>query len=311
MMARLATLAPSVVALLLGLGLAFWMVGLVSRTKARVAGRVGAPLVQCYRDAIKLLGKAAVYSRTTTALFKASPVVSLATVLAALAMVPLGDVEAVVHFSGDLFAVGGLLALGRFGTMLAALDTGSPFEGMGASREAQFGALLEPVFLITLAALSRLTGATSLTEMMHVLHRMDATTTLPVVLPLVAALGVAYLVENARMPVDDPTTHLELTMIHEVMILDHSGPDLAFLEYAAALKQWLFAALLVGVLLPIAGVSGWASLAWGVAGIASVSIAVGTIESSMARLRFRNVPGLILGAGAASVVAFLLTGMVR
>jgi len=307
----LQSLAPSLIALLLGLGLAFWMVGLISRTKARFAGRAGPPLVQRYRDAIKLLGKSAVYSRTTTAIFKASPVISLATALVALAMVPLGEVEAVLHFDGDLFVVAGLLALGRFGTMLAALDTGSPFEGMGASREAHFGALLEPVFLITLAALARLTGVTSLTDMMQALHRMDAATTLPVVVPLVAALGIAYLVENARMPVDDPTTHLELTMIHEVMILDHSGPDLAFIEYAAALKQWLFAALLVGVLLPIVGISVWASLGLGIVGIGIVSVAVGMVESTMARLRLLNVSGLILGAGAASVVAFLLTGMVQ
>jgi len=307
----LMTRLPSLVSLVLALGLALWMQGLLARTKARFAGRAGAPLTQRYRDVLKLLGKHAVYSRTTSALFKASPIIALATTLVALSMVPLGEVEAVVHFEGDLFVVAGLLALGRFITMLAALDTGSPFEGMGASREAHFGALLEPVFLISLLALARLTGASSLTSMMHALHRMDAATTLPVVVPLVAALGVAYLVENSRMPVDDPTTHLELTMIHEVMILDHCGPDLAFIEYASALKQWLFAALLVGVLLPIAGVPVWTSVAAGVAGIAGVSVAVGVVESNTARLRLLNVPGLILGAGAASVVAFLLTGMVH
>ncbi|NOY91287.1 MAG: hydrogenase [Deltaproteobacteria bacterium] len=307
----LTTLLPSLVSLALALGLALWMLGLLARTKARFAGRAGAPLMQRYRDVFKLLGKGAVYSRTTSAIFKASPIVALATTLVALSMVPLGEVEAAVHFDGDLFVVAGLLALGRFITMLAALDTGSPFEGMGASREAHFGALLEPVFLISLLALARLTGASSLTDMMQALHRMDAASTLPVVVPLVAALGVAYLVENSRMPVDDPTTHLELTMIHEVMILDHCGPDLAFIEYAAALKQWLFAALLVGVVLPIASVPVWASVAVGVAGIAVVTVAVGVVESSMARLRLLNVPGLILGAGAASVVAFLLTGMVH
>lgn len=307
----LMTSLPSWLSLSLALALALFMLGLLARTKARFAGRAGPPLTQRYRDVFKLLGKGAVYSRTTSAIFKASPMVALGTSLVALSMVPLGEVEAVVHFQGDLFVVAGLLALGRFITMLAALDTGSPFEGMGASREAHFSALLEPVFLLSLLALARLTGASSLTAMMHALHRMNATTTLPVVVPLVAALGVAYLVENARMPVDDPTTHLELTMIHEVMVLDHSGPDLAFLEYAAALKQWLFGALLVGLLLPIAGLSAWASVALGVAGIAAVSVAVGMVESSMARLRLLNVPGLILGAGAASVVAFLLTGMVH
>jgi len=305
------TLLPSLLALALALALALGSLGLVARTKARFAGRAGPPLSQRYRDIFKLLRKSSVYSTTTTAIFRASPVVSLATALVALCLVPLGQVDAVVHFHGDLFVVAGLLALGRFMTMLAALDTGSPFEGMGASREAHFGALLEPVLLLALAALARLTGATSLTGIMHALHRLDPSMTLPVIVPVVAALAVVYLVENARMPVDDPTTHLELTMIHEVMILDHSGPDLAFIEYAAALKQWLVAALLVGLLLPIVSGSAWVSVALGVAGVGVVSVALGAIESSMARLRLLHVPGLILGAGAATAVAFLLTGLVR
>ena len=169
-------------------------------------------------------------------MFPLGPVVSLAALMAALLIVPLGAIPAPLSFSGDLIVVAGLLALGRFAIVLAALDTGSSFEGMGASREVHFAALAEPALLLALAVLARITGALSLTPLYQGITAAAWIAALPALALVAMTLLVLALVENSRIPVDDPTTHLELTMIHEVMVLDHSGPDLGYIHYAAALK---------------------------------------------------------------------------
>jgi formate hydrogenlyase subunit 4 len=199
-----------------------------------------------------------------------------------------------------------LLGLGRFFTVLAALDTASSFEGMGASREAAFSALAEPALLLGLAVVARETGETSLSGMLGGLG-FASWGAYPAQLALVcAALFVVLLAENSRIPVDDPETHLELTMVHEVMVLDHGGPDLAFIQYGAALKFWLLGCLLVGIILPAQGLGFWAGHAVALAGLFALAVAVGVVESLMARLRLLVVPRLLLGASACSLVALLL-----
>lgn len=231
--------------------------GLIARTKAVLAGRTGAPLLQPYRDLARLLRKESVYSRTTTAVFRAAPMAGLAAVSVAALVVPFGGAPALLAFPGDFVLVVGLLAIGRFGTVLAALDTGSSFEGMGASREVQFAALAEPALFLALAAVGLAAQGTSLSGM-QAASSVEAWLRAGPALPLVAAALLAVvLAENARIPVDDPNTHLELTMIHEVMVLDHSGPDLAFILYGSALKLWVMGALLVNVVLPIRTGSAW------------------------------------------------------
>jgi formate hydrogenlyase subunit 4 len=229
--------------------------------------------------------------------FRAGPVVSLAAALAAGAILPLGGRSALLSFSGDVVAFASLLALGRFATVVAALDTGSSFEGMGASREASFGALAEPVLLLVLTLLCVAAGGTGFGEVLEPGGAAAAALTHPVLVVAAAALFVVLLAENSRIPVDDPNTHLELTMVHEVMVLDHSGPDLAFIEYGAAVKLFLFAALLVHLSLPFpqGGLLGALVLALGVA---AAAVAVGVVESTMARLRLRRVPQLLVSAGA-------------
>ena len=280
-------------------------VGVVNRTKAFVAGRRGPPLAQPYRDVWKLLRRGAVYGEVTTPLVRLGPVLNLATLLVALLIVPFPGSGAAVSFAGDLIVLVGLFALGRFATVLAALDTGSSFEGMGASREVHFAALAEPALLIALATLARITGATDLGSIYGALTTASwAHDTAALALVGVSFL-VLELVENSRIPVDDPTTHLELTMIHEVMVLDHSGPDLGFIQYGVALKLWIVGALLIG-LAPLHGVG--AQLALGVAllGMVGLAVAIGMIESAMARYRLAMVPQFIVGAATLSAVAFMV-----
>jgi formate hydrogenlyase subunit 4 len=223
----------------------------VSRTKAVFAGRRGPPLMQGYADLAKLLSKSAVYSRTTTWIFRAGPTVGLAAVVVALAMLPWAGGIALVSFTGDMVLFATLFGLARFLTILAALDTGSAFEGMGASREAWFSALTEPALLLALAALARLSGSLSLSGILGG-PGVGGGAGAALLLAAGAAL-VVFLAENARMPVDDPETHLELTMIHEVMVLDHSGVDLAYIQFGSAVKLWALGGVVVSMLAPRTG----------------------------------------------------------
>lgn len=282
------------------------LIGLINRTKALVGGRRGAPLLQPYRDIRKLLARGAVYSDTGTWVLQLGPVANLAGLVLALLVVPLAGVRAPIAFPGDLVVVAGLLGLGRFLTLLAALDTGSSFEGMGASREAYFGALSEPALFLALAALVRVTGELSLSG---AYARVD-TELWANAFPVLALIAVTFLalelIENSRMPVDDPTTHLELTMIHEVMVLDHSGPDLGFIHYGAALKLWLIGALLIGIAVPVRSGNSWLDLLAGLAGLTLLAVLIGAIESLFARMRLAQTPQFIVAAGAFAAVALVM-----
>ena len=215
-MSTLASIAHVVLAMLL----APLLPGVINRVKAWFAGRRGPPLLQAYYDLWKLLHKGAVYSTTTTWVFVAGPIVGLACVATALLIVPLGGVPGLLAFSGDFLLVAYLLGLMRFFTILAALDTGSSFEGMGASREAFYSALAEPALLLGLAAMAAQSHSLSLSAMYAAVTRSAMTSFAgPALLLVAAALLIVFLAENARIPIDDPNTHLELTMIHEVMVL--------------------------------------------------------------------------------------------
>src|SRR6266446_7965039 len=296
----------SVVPPLLALVFAPLLFGIINRTKAVVAGRVGQPLLQLYYDLWKLLQKGAVYSRTTTWVFRAGPVVGLGTVLVALALLPFGGMPALLPFPGDLVLFAYLLGLVRFFTVIAALDTGSSFEGMGASREVTFSALAEPAVFLGLAAAARHTGTFSLSSMFAGITSESWAQVGPALVLLAAAFLVVFLTENARIPVDDPTTHLELTMIHEVMVLDHSGPDLAYIQYSAALKLWSLGALFVGLVVPLRSGSVWLDGGAALLGMVGLAILTGMVESAMARYRLTRVPQFIVWAATLPVVAFIV-----
>ena len=305
----------SCICLFFSLALSPLLLGVINRVKAKVGGRRGRPLLQLYFDIAKLLRKNSVYPKTTTWFFRAAPVAGVATVLLALLLLPFGGVPAAVSFPGDFLVLAGLLALSRFMLILAALDTGSAFEGMGAAREGLFSAMAEPVLLFCLMVLAYESREHTLTLMLGGLASAAWVAQWPMYLLLSIALFFLLLTENCRIPVDDPNTHLELTMIHEVMILDHSGPDLALLEYAAALKLWLFSLLITGVTLPQAqelfftAPAGAASLAldagFALAMVFVIAVLVGCVESAMARLRLERVPQILALAGSFACLAAL------
>jgi formate hydrogenlyase subunit 4 len=292
--------------IVLALALAPLLPGVINRTKAVFAGRTGQPLMQGYYDIARLLRKGAVYSTTTSWVFRAGPVISLAALLTAFTLLPFGESAAPLSFAGDFILLALLLAVGRLFMVLAALDTGSAFEGMGASREVTVAALAEPALLVTFAAMAQYTGALSLTAMFGTVAPGGWIAAAPVLLVAGAALFIVLLAENARIPVDDPNTHLELTMIHEVMILDHSGPDLGYITYASALKLWVLGALLLGVVLPLAGLGVWAGLAVMVAGMVTLAVVIGIIESTFARMRMAKLPVFVAAALGLSLFALML-----
>ena len=298
-------MGTTVLLLALYLALPPLLLGVVNRVKSVLAGRQGPPLWQLYADLWRLARKGAVYSRTTTWVFRAGPVVGLAAVLTAGLFMPFGGAPAALPFTGDFILLAYLLGLARFATVLAALDTGSSFEGMGAAREVTFSSLAEPALFLVLVTLARATGSLSLSGMLGPALPGAWSTAAPAMLLAAIALLVVALAENARVPVDDPNTHLELTMIHEVMVLDHSGPDLALILYGAALKLFLFGALFTRVALGTRA-AGPAGVVAFLAGMLAFAALVGVIESIMARLRLVRVPQLLVGASVLSAFGLVL-----
>jgi formate hydrogenlyase subunit 4 len=280
------------------------LLGIINKTKAVAAGRRGPPLLQPYRDLRKLLGKGAVVSETTTWVFRAGPIVTLASVVAAGMLLPLVGPAAPLGFTGDVVLFACLLGLGRFFTMAAALDTGSSFEGMGASREAAFSALAEVPLFLVLAILCIPARSPSFALAWAALPWQTWIAAHPPLIAAAVALFIVLLAENSRIPIDDPNTHLELTMIHEVMVLDHSGPDLAFILSGGAIKLFLFASLLVHILTPVH--AGLAGLPVFLGGVALVAVVIGIVESITARLRLLRVPQFLIGAGVVAALGLLV-----
>jgi formate hydrogenlyase subunit 4 len=290
--------------------LPFLITGLINRTKALWAGRRGPPLLQSYFDVVRLLRKQPVYSSVTTPVFLAGPLIVLASVAASGAFIPLLRDFSPLRLPLDFVAAAYLWGLGRIAIMLAALDTGSSFEGMGASREATYGALVEPALFLGLGTLSAATGQSTFAGLLHLGFSSPDRGAVAVLCAV--AFFIVLQVEAARVPVDDPNTHLELTMIHEVMILDHSGPELAALQYAAAMKMTICAALVAGLVNPLSESRGPVIVGLvNVALMAAIAIGVGCVESLIARLKLRNIPQFIAVALVATLSALLLTAWAK
>ncbi|PJA76908.1 hydrogenase [bacterium CG_4_9_14_3_um_filter_65_15] len=282
------------------------MTGVINRTKAVFAGRRGAPLLQPYWDLGRLWRKGFVFSRTTTWVFLIGPVVGLVVPVLASLLLPFGALAAPVTFEGDLILFVYLLGLGRFFTVLAALDTGSSFEGMGAAREVTFSCLAEPTVFFAFVVLARLADRLSLNAMLgpHLATSWDTT---GASLGLITVcLFVVLLAENSRIPFDDPNTHLELTMIHEVMVLDHSGPALGMILYGAALKLMVLGAIVVRLALPLETGWGWLDALVFLGGLLALAVLIGVIESTMARLRLTRIPQILIGTTLVTIFAVVL-----
>ncbi|MEI8129617.1 MAG: NADH-quinone oxidoreductase subunit H [bacterium] len=260
---------------LLLLILPFLFIGLINKTKALISGRKGTSIFQPYFDFIKLMKKGIVISETTSFIFPIAPSINLA------CMVLAGLLLCVFHFEGDFILFAYVLALGKFFTVIAAMDAGSSFEGMGASREVSYTSLVEPAFFIIISSICAIGHVYSFDSLSKMLSFNHMTWILIVILSIVA-LFLMILVEGSRTPVDDPTTHLELTMIHEVMVLDNSGVDLGFIFYANALKMLIFTTLIASILTPHS--------LWGyMVVLFIIAVLIGIIESITARLRLTHI----------------------
>jgi formate hydrogenlyase subunit 4 len=293
----------NLVNVLLPLLLAPLVSGIINRTKAVFAGRKGQPLLQGYFDIIKLCGKNFVYSRTVSPLFRIAPVVNLSATLFILTMIPVFGSAPLLSFPGDIILIAYFFGLARFFTIIAALDTGSSFEGMGASREAFFSLIAELSLFTIFIIMALACHSFSLSEIFAVLPVKIGS--VPLLLLLACSLFVILLLECCRIPFDDPNTHLELTMIHEVMILDYGSADLALIEYASGLKMWIYASLIVQIVIPALFAHPAVSQAVNVAGVFSVAVAVGLVESTLARFRLRKTPYVLMGLFALLAFAFV------
>ena len=287
------------------LRLALWLLlapllpGIINKVKAWVAGRRGPPVLQLYYDLAKLWRKGVVLSTLASPGFIAGPAVAWVALTGAALLMPLGPAGSVLSFRGDVLLLIYLLALARFGTAWAAMETGSAFEGMGAAREVSYAVLAEAAVIAAVLSLSVQTGSVSLVTMLAPAGGAGAVL-------LAAGLFTVLLAENCRVPFDDPNTHLELTMIHEVMVLDHSGPPLAVILHGAAVKLLLFAVLLVQAVLPMESRTPLVAAGALAAGVLTVTIGVGLVESLLARFAFRRVPLLLTTAVLLCLFALLM-----
>ncbi len=285
--------------------LPFLFTGLINRVKSLWCGRKGPSLLQSFRDFQKLLGKGEIISSASSGIFQIAPSVLFSSSVMAALVTPLAGKESFLSFDGDFVFFAYILALGKFFMITGAMDTGSSFEGMGASREATFSVLVEPAFFIILGSFAFINGTASFSGLflsrgtgneLHVLTGIFAAISLLVML----------ITEGSRVPVDDPGTHLELTMIHEAMILDNSGPDLALIHYAASLKMVIITALIAAVIIPPGG-SPWFEVLSTAVIFFLAALLIGTIESLMARLRMSHIPQFILFMSSLAIVLLAIT----
>ena len=301
----LASLLLQVVVVLLAAPL---LSGIIKKIKAAVQHRKGAPVLQLYYDLFKLFRKDVVISETASWIFTAAPYIYFVSVLVAFIFVPVIPQLFSYGFFGDAILVVYLLALGRFFLTLAALDTGSTFGGMGSSREMMISSLMEPSLIIVIFTLA--SGPKVQSTGFQAIYRgsaeLGAGVVSPVYLLLLAAVVIVLLAETARIPVDDPATHLELTMVHEAMILEYSGRYLALMEYGSALKQLLFITLIVNIFMPFGLGGGIAvSLLFYVVKIAAVTVIVGLIEINTVKFRLFSVPNLAALSLMLSLLGFM------
>jgi formate hydrogenlyase subunit 4 len=282
--------------------------GIIFKVKAFFGGRKGSPVLINYYTLIKLFKKGSVYSKSTTYIFRLGPLVSLGSAATVLLFLPIAGHAPVLTFNGDVIFILYLLGIGRFFTIAAAMDTASPFEGMGAAREAYFPIICEASMFMILILFYRLTGDLNLAAYFSGSQPFGFWQTAgSPILFIVIAFFIILLTENARVPVDDPATHLELTMIHEVMVLDHSGPDFGFIEMGAFLKMFFYASIVSRLILPFEMGHPALNLGLFLLGVLIVYVAVGITESVMARYRMDRVPKFVLTSFALAFFATVIT----
>jgi formate hydrogenlyase subunit 4 len=288
--------------ILLILFCSIFFTGIILRTKSIASGRKGPGILQPVKDVMRLFRKGAVYSETTSVIFRIAPVIYFSSVLMACLVIPFGSYKGIISFDGDFIFFAYILALGKFFSIISAMDTGSSFEGMGASREALYSMFAEPAFFILLGSFALFTGYTSFYDIFSSLHLGSSITYTLGGLAAFVLLMIA-MIENSRMPVDDPKTHLELTMIHEVMILDNSGFDLGLILTTGYLKFAMYGAIIADFFI------GGLPLMWALPLFLLIqvffAVMVGLIESFMARFRMSHNAQFILALSSVSFLIFL------
>lgn len=286
--------------------------GVIKKIKALSQKRKGAPVLQLYFDLFKLLKKNTVVSDTSSWVFRAAPYVVFATSLGAALLVPVTTLIDPVWQAGDLILMVYLLALGRFFMMLSGLDTGSTFGGMGASREAMISSLIEPSILVALLTVGLIAGSTSAYQVMDHMKSVGMPLIQPVYLTAFLALMIIIIAETARIPVDDPATHLELTMVHEAMLLEYSGRSLALMELGASVKQLVFLTLAVNIFIPhdqfipISGVGAvLLSILIYLIKVILAAVLIAAAEISTVKLRLFSIPNLAALSFILSFIGFM------
>lgn len=276
--------------------------GIIIRTKSIASGRKGPGIFQPLKDVIRLFKKGSVYSKTTSFIFQIAPSIYFASIIMAIMVIPLGEYKGVISFEGDFVFFAYVLGVGKFFSIISALDTGSSFEGMGASREALFSMFGEPAFFILMGSFALLTGHTSFHEIFASLHFGSYISYILGILATVVLVMIT-MVENSRMPFDDPKTHLELTMVHEVMILDNSGFDLGLILYGTSLKFAMYGALIANLFMGSFPLYITIPLFFSMQML--FAIAVGLLESFTARFRMNHNAQYILALSSVSLLIFL------
>ena len=287
---------------LLMIVVALTITGVINRTRALLAGRKGVPFFQHIYNVRLLLRKGSVYSPTTSILFRIAPTVYLAVAIVALLMIPVADLYPLISFEGDVICLAYTLALARVAIILAAMDTGSSFEGMGAARAALYGALIEPALMIGFATLAMFCGYTSLAEIFEHEQTFDLHYTIVMFLTAYLFVKITF-VEAGRVPVDDPRTHLELTMIHEVMCLDYSGIDLAMIQIAGWLKTACFSMIAANAIAATCCFHWWFAVPLA---ILLTGLSIGIVESTQARNKLqRNTTFIVTISALAALIFFI------
>lgn len=282
----------------------FLMMGIIKKTKTFLAGKKGPSVFQPLYDFIRLMKKDFVISKTTSVVFRIAPIITFSTVLFAGLFVPLASGSALINIPAGLIVFAYTLALGKFASLISAMDTGSSFEGMGASREACFSTIVEPAFFMVIASIMALTGNYTFGALSNIISSAGSYGVLIIIFSIVV-LFIMMLTEASRVPVDDPATHLELTMIHEVMILDNSGSDLALFSWANSIKLLLLSSLIANMIIP-STVEGWLAVLLYLLIMFIISIIIGTVESGMARIRMSHVFEFIFIMSSISLVVLSL-----
>lgn len=292
------------------LALAPFVNGVIKKVKAFSQKRKGAPILQMYFDIYKLLKKKMVISDVASWIFEITPYIVISTAMVGAIMVPITMVLTPLGYTGDIILLVYVLALGRFFLMLSGLDTGSTFGGMGSSREAMISCIIEPSLFVTIFTVSLISKSTSIYQIMDTTNKDGGVFANPTYIFLFLSILLIILAESSRVPVDDPSTHLELTMVHKAMILEYSGKNLAMMEYGAAIKQLIFITLLVNIFIPSITVTIFnsillaviSSISFYIVKVIFISVLLGLIEVFSVKLRLFSVPNF---ATISFIFAFL------